>query len=367
VPPTPAAAAPPPKKSTSREMRDIAAGAAPHGERKSKDGVKSVVAEEKEKEEVDEDEEGEVMEYDLADAAIVNKILKRNKKKPDSKKPAQKRKAGGEPRKKTSVVHVVFEATEVAGVFKCRVSHLQWKQGHPNVVKSKGGVTSNLLSHVKTWHPDLCNVLVKASNDDKDVEHEFQSFLKDNKPAKTPDSGIGPFVNRIKRGGTGFEKELALLIMIVGCSLPFSVIDSKPFKDWMTVLGAAMPSEGTIMKLLEPLHESVLTEQEVFVRKCGFFSITFDMWTSIAKQKYLVGTYHTMDDDFNLFSAPLDLIPVSCSGYGEFIALSLQHRIAKHKFDDCVFMASFSDSGSNCELAKGMLTPGDEEPCFHHR
>ncbi len=30
------------------------------------------------------------------------------------------------------------------------------------------------------------------------------------------------------------------------------------------------------MKLVEPLHESVLTEQEVFVRKCGFFSITFD-------------------------------------------------------------------------------------------
>jgi hypothetical protein len=50
-------------------MRDIAAGAAPQGERKSKDGVKSVVAEEKE--EVDEDEEGEVVEYDLADAAIL--------------------------------------------------------------------------------------------------------------------------------------------------------------------------------------------------------------------------------------------------------------------------------------------------------
>ncbi len=49
------------------------------------------------------------------------------------------------------------------------------------------------------------------------------------------------------------------------------------------------------------------------------------------------------------------------------LLLLLQHRIAKHKFDDCVFMASFSDSGSNCELAKGMLTPGDEEPCFHHK
>jgi hypothetical protein len=89
------------------------------------------------------------------------------------------------------------------------------------------------------------------------------------------------------------------------------------------------------------------------------------MWTSIAKQKYLVTTYHTMDDDFNLFSAPLDLIPMSCSAYGEFIAI--QARIDGHRFDECAFMASFSDSGSNCELAKGLLTPGEEEPCFHHK
>jgi hypothetical protein len=188
------------------------------------------------------------------------------------------------------------------------------------------------------------------------------------KAPDTPEgSGLDGWVNRLKDGGTGFEKEVALLVTIVGCSLPFAIIDSKPFKDWMTVLGVSMPSEGTIKKLLPPLYESVLKEQEHFVRICGFFSITFDMWTSIAKQKYLVTTYHTMDDDFNLFSAPLDLIPMSCSAYGEFIALAIQARIDGHRFDECAFMASFSDSGSNCELAKGLLTPGEEEPCFHHK
>jgi hypothetical protein len=57
---------------------------------------------------------------------------------------------------------------------------------------------------------------------------------------------------------------------------------------------------------------------------------------------------------------------MSCSAYGEFIALAIDARINAHKFSSCIFMASFSDSGSNCVLAKGKLTPGDEEPCFHH-
>lgn len=71
------------RRAQAGKLRDIAAGgAAPQGERKSKDGVKSVVAEEKEKVEVDKDDEAEVVEYVLADAAIVNKILKN----PDSKK-----------------------------------------------------------------------------------------------------------------------------------------------------------------------------------------------------------------------------------------------------------------------------------------
>jgi hypothetical protein len=169
----------------------------------------------------------------------------------------------------------------------------------------------------------------------------------------------------LQRGKTGFEAQLALLIFLVGQSLPFSVIDSKHFKDWMTVMGYSLQSEGTIKKMLAPLYDAVMHELKEFVRKCGFFSITFDMWTSIAKQKYLVSTFHTMSEDFEMFSAPLDLIPMSCSAYGEFSAAAIQARI-DGRFDDCVFMASFSDSGSNCRLAKGLLTPGDEEPCFNH-
>lgn len=347
-------------------MNEIAAGNARPGQRNARDGVKQAVEEEKGKEEEGAEDEEEEVEYDLGDDAIVKKIDKRAAADKKLSKAPKKRNVGAS-RKKTSVVHVMFEKVDgKEGAYRCLASVLPCKTGHPNVVRQVGGGTSNLITHARTWHKDVVDGLVKASNDHKDVESEFQGMLEAAVPPSTDQRSMEHFANVVSRSKTGFETQLALLIMIVGCSLPFSIIDSKYFKDWMSVLGRSLQSEGTIKKMLAPLYDTVRLEQEAFVRKCGFFTTTFDLWTSIAKQKYLVTTYHTMDEGFSLFSAPLDLIPMSCSAFGEFIALAIEARINYHHFDSCVFMASFSDSGSNCKLAKGLLTPGDEEPCFHH-
>jgi hypothetical protein len=52
--------------------------------------------------------------------------------------------------------------------------------------------------------------------------------------------------------------------------------------------------------------------------------------------------------------------------YGEFIAAAILARMQQHGFDRLLHAASFSDSGSNCVLAKGLLTPTDAESCFNH-
>ena len=349
-------------------MGEIAAGGALDGRKARGSGVSVLVSAEKEGAKgKEEDDEDLGVEYLLEDDAIAAKVLKtKSDRQEQANAKPKKGRVVGVMRKKTSVVHVLFEPAEQHGSFKCRVSHLPNKEGHQKFVKAKAGVTSNLLQHAKTWHSDLLHALVKASNDGKNVQSEFDHLLAEMEPPTTSEKNMDSYVNTVSRGGTGFEKQLALLIMIIGNSLAFSLMDSRFFKDWLTVLGLSLPSEATIKKLLAPLYDTVREEQEDFIRNCGFFCVTFDMWTSIAKQKYLGTTFHSMDDEFNMFSAPLDLIPLSCSAYGEFVAMAIQSRIQYHKFDKCVFMASFSDSGSNCVLAKGILTPGDEEPCFHH-
>jgi hypothetical protein len=170
-----------PKKSESRKMREITEGALVGGKLMAGEHVRDVVLQEKDDDDED-DDQGEVVEFELGDDAIAQKILKRETKKKDAEEKKGEKKVkrnAGELRKKTSVVHVVFEATEEAGVFKCRTSQLPCKKtGHTAIVKSQGGVTSNLPSHVKTWHPELHTVLIKAYNDNKDVEAEFDDFLQ---------------------------------------------------------------------------------------------------------------------------------------------------------------------------------------------
>jgi hypothetical protein len=95
--------------------------------------------------------------------------------------------------------------------------------------------------------------------------------------------------------------------------LPFAVIDSSFFECFCEEAGIKLQSEGSVTKLLQPLYSIVLTLLEDMFRECGFFSLTFDLWTSLAKQKYLAVTFHSTTPEFELLSFPLDLIPFGCS------------------------------------------------------
>lgn len=182
---------------------------------------------------------------------------------------------------------------------------------------------------------------------------------------KKPES-MAAFVTVIKRSALGIAKDVALLLFLIANNISFNVVDSFHFQTWMAQLGHDFPSCATLLKHLAPLYAFVLKMMEDKVRACGTFVTTFDLWTSVAVTKYLVVTYHALTDEFEMVSAPLDLVPMVCSAYGEFVATAIESRFHQHGFDNLVHAASFSDSGSNCVAAKSLLTPLDGEPCFNH-
>jgi hypothetical protein len=362
------------KKSTvskSRELEQIRAGEVPAPRKKKGQGRQLVAAvvevEEKEEESDNESEsDGEEEEHFALDDEAIGAKVEADANKVKRHKERKKRKQNPKGRKKTSVVHVMFAKTDISGEFKCLLS--EYVSGkHSQIVKCGHG-TSNLVLHARQNHQEVFEALVKAYNDRRNVRQEFDGLVKAlKKPTKQGQTCLNDYFGTcVKASEIGFRRELSLLAFVVECSLPFSVIDSLSFEQWMHELGVQLPSEGTIFKLLDPLYQFIVGFLEKRIQECGFFSVTFDMWTSVAKHKYLVTTYHAISEDFKMISAPLDLIPLSCSAYGEFIATAIDSRISQHNLSECVFMASFSDSGSNCVLAKGILTPGDEEPCFHH-
>ena len=208
---------------------------------------------------------------------------------------------------------------------------------------------------------------MKAYNENRDVGAEYTNLVKAMTLPKVGSPLERSFgVAIIRQSLVGIVKQLALLVCIIANCLPFSLVDSPHFKTWMAHCGASFPSRGTLMKLLKPLYCFVLDSMEEQFIKCGVFCTTCDLWTSLSGTHYLIVTYHALDPDFRMITAPLDLIPMGCSAFGEFIYLAISARFKQHRFDDLVHSASFSDSGSNVVLAKELLTPKDAEPCFNH-
>jgi hypothetical protein len=267
------------------------------------------------------------------------------------------------PKRKTSVMHVLFETGEVADTYLCRMTPYTSKPGHKEEVKAGSG-TSNLIHHAKKWHTELYDALVKAYNDNDDVEQVFQSFIAGLSAPVTPLERAGVSVTKVSE--LGLSRQIALLVCVIANCLPFAVVDSEHFVTWMKLCGVMYPSRRTLMKLLPVLYDHALTSLVADLKLAGSMSLTFDAWQSLRGTKYLVVTAHAITPSWTMISAPLDLIAMHYRAYGELIALTIESRIKDHGLDGVLLATTTSDNGSNCRLAKSILTPGDEEPCFNH-
>lgn len=81
-------------------------------------------------------------------------------------------------RRKTSVVHYMFEASPNPTEFVCRL-HTLMEPGvkHPRLVKQGARGTSNLLNHARQYHGLVLEGLIKAHNEGRSVKFEFESAM----------------------------------------------------------------------------------------------------------------------------------------------------------------------------------------------
>ncbi len=306
----------------------------------------------------------EAVAHEVEDREVREEKEKEKGEEAKKKEEKKKRKVKAE-RKRTSVVQYLFRKSDKPGKYVCDLQEfMDPASGHPLEVAQMGKTTSNLLEHARKYHGPVVDGLVKAYNEGRDVGQEYKALRAVMAPPKPV--GMERFVSVTKRSDILLRRHLSLLTFLIANQLPFNVINSKQFTVWMGALGIEYPSAATMKKLLAPFHEFVVKQIEKSVIGAGFFSTTFDLWTSNTGNQYLAVTYHSMDKEFNLIATPLDLIPVECSTFGEFIYLAVQARIKAHGFDDSLYAAAFSDSGSNVVLAKSYLTSDDAEPCFNH-
>ena len=213
--------------------------------------------------------------FELGDEAIAKKIDKDDAERMEAVNVGPVKRRKSVVKKKTSVARVMFGKADKEGSYKCLLSDYCTDPKHPEIVKS-GSRTSNLLDHARRYHGDVVEALIKAKNASRSIKAEFQGLLESFPKPSARRESMDSHVNQVSRSEEAFKVHLSLLIFIVGSSLPFSIIDSRFFVDWMTVMKYSLPSEATVTKNLGPLYEMVMEMQEQTVRNCRFFSVTFD-------------------------------------------------------------------------------------------
>lgn len=232
---------------------------------------------------------------DLADDAIALEIAVDKAAVPVASKKGR-RKAKNVKRKKRSAVRQFFEATGTPGEFRCRLHSFL----RPWAPRNSAG-TSNLLAHARSYHQEPLDAMVKAYNDNRDVKSEMDGLLAAmSAPVRKNDASLLSLgFTVVARKLKGVAVQIALLVCIIANCLPFHLIDSPHFRDWMVMMGTSIPSCNTVTKLITPLYQFVVNKQRARLHQCGAFSITFDLWTSIASTKYLVVAYHALDSAFS--------------------------------------------------------------------
>jgi hypothetical protein len=312
----------------------------------------------------DEDDDDDV--DDDVDAAVARPLKARRGR------PPKKDKDDGAVVQGSSVVRHFFRPGQAQGVFECLFHDFTLNRGarkHRLTVKQGFG-TSNLYKHVKIWHADLIESAISVFNDGQDVRQHVKSVLVqmqqdalNRKKAKLASVQVGGKI--VKMGGR-VRKEVALLLWLVQQNIAFHALESRFFKDFMQQCKITLDSKWTIVKLLPVIYQTVLRKQELKLQSCGVYSITLDLWTSLAAQKYLVVTYHALSQDFHFVHGALDLIPFEAGAFAGFIVNAVDQRIKSHGLENCLLAAVVSDSGANVKSAKAKLASGDDEPCFNH-
>ncbi len=100
-------------------------------------------------------------------------------------------------------------------------------------------------------------------------------------------------------------------------------------------------------------HYILGTHQKSLVHPA--LSLTLDSWTSLATQTYLALTIHGISEEWEFESAVLDIIPVTSSETGIFIAEAVREVLHEWKIPPSCIVAATTDGVSNVQAAIQLL------------
>ncbi len=194
------------------------------------------------------------------------------------------RKRKAHQKKKRSIAHSLSaQNVKVRGDARCKLCEYYEKELH----------SSNMIRHWEKKHNKELVVAQAAEDKGQDVAAAVATIVESR---MTSVGSLAKWVITKRRVQEGrWIKELGIIRYIVTQKISFLSIDSDEFSDMLSDFGQSIDAKATILKLIPPLYEFVLTKKCSRLHQCSALSFAADFWTSKAARKYMGLAYFGID------------------------------------------------------------------------
>jgi len=244
--------------------------------------------------------------------------------------------------------------------FVCKLCHQK---------KAVGSGLSNLTSHLAHKHEKLWKKALEENDRSTLMEPYVKTLIGSQGIAQQPTVSTHFKVTRDGKLTKKYKIMMSLLVWVLECQIPFNAVESLHFRRFGEEMDKELFSAYHLKTNLSLLYDVVVSLARANLKECAGFTITADMWTSIAGQKYLVITYHGVTRAFERVHHVLDLVPFYGASVGNLISSVICERVRSHVQSPKV-MTVVTDSGSNMKRARQQVAEdlgcASSSTCFAH-
>jgi hypothetical protein len=254
---------------------------------------------------------------------------------------------------------------------------------HPQVVKSVlDALTSNLLKHVKKWHPTAYDELQKMGKAD------VEEYCKGKRPIESfclLTSHLGVLARAAERANKGSEQknldswairvmkdpakcenDVRMLLWIARGSVPFNAVDSPEFKKWLAFCNVSAHSGDHLRRTVLPAVASHVRQLiRLRLENAPAAAVVIDGW-DLNLEKIVGIVVHRVTADWKLRSEVVGLMHVSGSHTGETLSAAVTARVERFLGANTTIAAAVSDNGGNYTKACEKIASGEHWPCVLH-
>jgi hypothetical protein len=164
----------------------------------------------------------------------------------------------------------------------------------------------------------------------------------------------------------GTQQDVKVLLFLARTGTPFSAIDTKEWRDVMTLCGKSCRSGDTLRRVILP---AVGAQVQTLVRKklqrAPAAAVVIDGW-DLRHQKVLGIVLHRVTDDWKLRTEVVGLTRVNGPQTAVNISAVVTARVHAFLGEGTTIAAAISDNGPNYVNAGSKVAGGEHWPCVLH-